>query len=481
MKLKSIKNYFPQIFKEKEKILIFLIIFSGALLKLYTIKTEPLWLDEKYSLLFASNFSFKELTIFFNQDVHPGGYYFLLKFLAIFSKNIYFLRFFSSLIFQILATVILGKHFLKKKNFLATFFVSIFLSFHPLMVRQAWQLRMYSLLTFLASLSSIYFDRYNKEKSKKNILILFALSVLGIYIDYSYLLLSFIIFSFIAYENKNLKQFLLYNFSFFFEFLLISSYQEASYFDDLSWIPTSSWGNLADFYLEIMGLYYLPTISFILLLLGFIIFFKKLKHKKELLFIFSPFLISSLYSILSKQLSNMPIIGHFLPGNSFLIARAHIAYLVFFLITITQILNKKYFKILIIIVFFLWIPTNLNNLKPIYSLEKIIKIEFIKNEKRNNSLFFPESLFVEIIDQYPKENLLSELQKNREFNKKLYQSNNEKIEKTIKNNYVFIDQQSINKLDNKQTLNNIMNKCKPEKQQHNILIFNCLNQTLQSL
>ena len=446
------------------------------MLKLYTIKTQPLWLDEKYSLLFASNFSFKELTLFFNKDVHPGGYYFLLKILAVFSKNIYFLRIFSSLLFQILASIILTRFFIRKKSFSIAIFVAIFLSFHPLIVKQSWQLRMYSLLIFLASLSSIYFDKYNKEKSKKNILILFALSILGIYVDYSYLLLSFVIFSFIAYENKNLKQCFLYNLFFFFEFLLVSSYHEASYFDDLSWIATSSWKNLADFYLEIMGLNYFPAFILILLLFAFFIYLKKTKKKKEIFLIISPFLISSLYSIFSKQLPNTPLIGHFLPSNSFLIARAHIPYLVFFLISLSQILNKKDFKILTIILFFLWIPTNLNNLRPIYSLDKISKIEFIRNEKKSNNLFFPESLFVESIDRYPEENLSPELIKNREFNQSIYldkyeRGNYRETQKIIKQNHIFIDKERIYK----KTLNSFIDQCSLEEQQENILIFNCLD------
>ena len=60
-----------------------LIFAIGFLIRILFSLNQPFWLDEKYSVFFATQFSSSELLINFSNDANPGLYYIFVKYLCI--------------------------------------------------------------------------------------------------------------------------------------------------------------------------------------------------------------------------------------------------------------------------------------------------------------------------------------------------------------------------------------------------------------
>ncbi|HAZ73052.1 MAG: hypothetical protein UT13_C0001G0082 [Candidatus Pacebacteria bacterium GW2011_GWF2_38_9] len=489
MKLKSIKTYINSIPQKKEKIILFLIILSGIIIKLYTIKTQPLWLDEKYSLFFTQRYNFKEMAINFNQDVHPGGYYLYLKFLLFFTRDLTFLRILSSLVFQVLAIIFLSFYKLKtRKDFFSAVLLATLISFHPLIIQQSWQLRMYSLLIFIGSTSIILFDLYLNNKNKKTLFLLILSTVLGIYVDYSFIVLAVTLISYLLYKNKKIIQYLSFLLIYFFEFLLISAYKNYQQFNNIDWIKKPTLLNLSSFYLENIGINifknkFLTILIFILITIFItskIIKSKTLKKNKEIaLLVSTPFIITLSYSLLSPILSSIYKIGTIFPNVSVLIPRAHILYIIFFVFYVKKIFIKKNnIFLIILLMFIIWIPQNLSNLKSIYSKQRLEKIEYLTKERNELSLYFPESILLDTLSINTMENdstyIKSNENKNSEVTNRIYLNNLSSLESLLKSKKLYLEKEYQDNLKNKEEVRKILNEnCFLEHELQTIEKWNC--------
>ena len=123
--------------------------------------TQSLWRDEAFSVLLAEKNPL-EIIKLTAQDFNPPFYYLLLYFwMKIFGQSEISVRMLSFL-FHILL-VYVGYHFAKKifKSKFLLFVICYLLFVNPMLLYYAFEARMYSLLTLLATLSMYYFHQKN--------------------------------------------------------------------------------------------------------------------------------------------------------------------------------------------------------------------------------------------------------------------------------------------------------------------------------
>lgn len=134
------------------KVIYFCFFVVGAILSIYPALTQSIWLDEVYSLYFASNFTPSQLLFHLN-DVHPGGYYLFLKLILNLTTNLFLLRLITSTVPFLLAGYIV---FRRKKSLYPVFF----LLFNPFFIHSIWQLRMYGVcLLITVIIADLFFSK----------------------------------------------------------------------------------------------------------------------------------------------------------------------------------------------------------------------------------------------------------------------------------------------------------------------------------
>jgi len=138
-------------------IVFFLIIFAGSVLRLYNLNFENFWIDEMVTFWVSDpNISLKEtVKRNFDADSHFLLNYILKFFFFLFSYDINSARYFSAFfsIFSMLSIFYLSL-LLKEKRFL---FLIFLVSANIYLIRFSQELRSYSLIFFLTSLSLIFF------------------------------------------------------------------------------------------------------------------------------------------------------------------------------------------------------------------------------------------------------------------------------------------------------------------------------------
>ena len=147
-----------------------LIIIIGAIFIFLSSFHPYMWFDESYSAAIAAH-SFKDIWVIGGHDVHPILYYWVLHIIyLIFGNNIIIYRLFSGILMTILGIVgftHIRKDFGEKVGLLFSFFIF----FLPVTVMYAGEMRMYSLVMLLVTLTATYAYRiYNNrdEINKKN-------------------------------------------------------------------------------------------------------------------------------------------------------------------------------------------------------------------------------------------------------------------------------------------------------------------------
>lgn len=146
-----------------------LIILLAFLLRIYTLSTESLWVDEVISVDAAKR-SIASIIVKESSEraVHPPFYYIILHFwMKLFGDSEFSVRF-PSVIFGVASIYVIyrvGKLIYSKEvGVISAFLLSISL-FH---IRYSQETRFYALLTFLILLSNFYFVKLLKEKNIKN-------------------------------------------------------------------------------------------------------------------------------------------------------------------------------------------------------------------------------------------------------------------------------------------------------------------------
>jgi len=174
--------------KMRSKILLLVILAIALFLRVYDLAEESIWLDEGISLRLAQA---QPIPIIVERafNNHPPFYFVLLHLWAkIFSDTIFSARFLS-LIFGMLVVCfmfVLGRRiFTERVGILSSLFVALSL-FH---IHYSQEIRMYSLVAFLALLSMYFFIRLFDEKRVLSSAGYCLSSILFLYTHYSSLLI----------------------------------------------------------------------------------------------------------------------------------------------------------------------------------------------------------------------------------------------------------------------------------------------------
>lgn len=167
-------------FLKQNILIISIIIFLG--LCLIRINTAPLWRDEAFSALVATNDWGKIIEIA-SKDTQPPLYLFLLHVsYLVAGKGEFAVRIWS--VIGGLFTIIFAYKITSKitTNEWARILIAPIIIFNPVLFNYALEARPYAIFTALY-LGAIYFSmRYSTEKNKKNLIIIFLLSLFGLYI-----------------------------------------------------------------------------------------------------------------------------------------------------------------------------------------------------------------------------------------------------------------------------------------------------------
>lgn len=159
-----------------------LIIFSGAILRLYPLLTRSFWEDELWNYHFSTSLKSIGEQLMHPMDDRPPLYFLFVKFLASINSSEIFLRL-PSFIAGILTILIVGLAIRKYSKYLALLTV-FFLSFSIFLIDNSWQLRDYGILVFVVALIiskiiTILSDIVShKNLSKKDFLVLSLLFVM---------------------------------------------------------------------------------------------------------------------------------------------------------------------------------------------------------------------------------------------------------------------------------------------------------------
>jgi len=307
---------FLTLFKNPKKILIFFIILLiGSILRLYNLNFENFWIDEMVTFWVADpNIPIKETILRnFDAELHFLFNYILKIYFFIFSYDINLARYLTAVlgIFSMLSIFYLSL-LLKEKRFL---FLIFLVSANIYLIKFSQELRSYSLMFFLTSLSLIFFFKITEKNLKKKKLFTFFFVLLNILIVLTHIygliiIFSYIIFELITYVKFKKKNFylLISNlisgiFSFFFLLFYISNITHSA-----DWIPEIKLKFFTNFYFSnffgsrIVGLFHLILLVY-LIVQSKILVFKKYDQKLILiiLLIFS-YLIPISYSYFIKPI-----------------------------------------------------------------------------------------------------------------------------------------------------------------------------------
>lgn len=182
--MNKIRKYYPQIF-------LLLLVLLGLELRV-AVSNVPLWYDEGHSVLVATkSFPFGINEFLFTKDFQhtPFYFYFLHFWLKIFGGSEVLMRM-SSAIFGIATiplTYIVGKKLYDKNVGIIS---AILVTVSPLLVYYSIEIRMYSMVTFLAVLSMNYLLDFDEKADKKSLIKLVAVNTL-----IPYLLIGGIVFN----------------------------------------------------------------------------------------------------------------------------------------------------------------------------------------------------------------------------------------------------------------------------------------------
>lgn len=189
---------------------VFIILLAAFLIRLVSLN-QSLWLDEAATAKVVQHFGFTQIVSGFSpNDFHPPLYYLFMKFWTdVFGFSEISLRM-PSVIFSLLAGLIIYKIGTLLKNKSAGLWSAALFLFNPLIVYYSQEARMYMTATFLLTCSLYYFIKMlQNQKSKiKNIFLFNLFCILSFYTFYGsvFLIAGFLIY---IYYKKHYRLFFL--------------------------------------------------------------------------------------------------------------------------------------------------------------------------------------------------------------------------------------------------------------------------------
>lgn len=416
------------------------IILCGLVFKFFIANLQPLWLDEQYSIFYATQFKSDELLANFSIDVHPGFYYFFLKNILKFTIDKTLLRTITSILPQFLGILLLGWFYFKQKKNKELILTTFILSFNPFFNHLSFQLRNYSLVFLFTIITFIYLQHWLKQRKILFLILTIGSLLMGNMIHYLMYIFSFFTLIFISLKLKalNLKKLLFFLTTtliiigqFFTSNGFSSPQQYKHQFEDTGWIALPSLHNIPKVYLTSLGMAtdvmntatnyrWLSSIIFYSTLL--VIAFALAKQKPKINSLTQQLLILSLLPILGILLASFLLtflshrffIHQFIPRISLFLPRIQLPFVILFWIFISEMtathwinikrkIKNKYIYSFVIILSIYWgvlnYHLNINN-----HLSSDIRQESIKkllNNNHNDNLPFylwPHWMWLEAID-----------------------------------------------------------------------------------
>lgn len=164
-----------------ETFIIGLLTASTAILQIIAVEGRSIWVDENYSLLFASRPMPELISLVMDYDVHPPTYYILLRlWTQLFGHSELSLRSLSILFGTLTIPVfyLLAREFFARRGaFLSTGLVAL----SPYLIEMAGMIRMYSLLVLVTIASYYTFIRLLDTWSRQWQLLYFLSSMVLVY------------------------------------------------------------------------------------------------------------------------------------------------------------------------------------------------------------------------------------------------------------------------------------------------------------
>lgn len=425
---------------KKYYLLIGLTIVLGFIFKLLIVHSQPLCLDEKYSIFYATQFDYLVLIKNFSVDVHPGFYYLLLKGLLEFTQDPIVLRTLSSVLPQMLGAFLLSWFYLKRNRKKEALLLSLIFTFNPFFNHLSFQLRSYSLIFLITIVVHLLICLWQETRKKKFLFVIFFLLILANLTHYVMYIFSFFVLIFLSLNLRisNLKKslFIIFTnslmiaqFFFFNGFSSHSQYKEQ--FQDAGWIALPSFFSIPKVYLTSLGMdtdvmnvlrgnIFLPSLFFysIILIILIILIKKKptislsLFSKKIMILSIIPLLTIPFLSYFITFLSHRFFINQFVPRISLFIPRILLPFVIFLWIFLV---NKLFFywdifkhKIKVIIIFilsstliFYWVLLNYDlNIKNFCSNnEQAVLLQILQKNQALGDQFnlWPHWMWIEAI------------------------------------------------------------------------------------
>jgi hypothetical protein len=238
----------------------------GIALRIFLAVSYPLWIDEQYSLFFSWGKSLQELMIF-SQDVHPGGYYVVVKMLLHLSTNLAVLRIVSGVIPQLLGLAGITYWLMRSKKLNSavelTFLQSFFL-LNPFFIFLSTQLRMYGFVFFCTCVFIIFWQTWKKNQRNDVLFTLLFTMILGSLFSYAFFFLTGGLFLWFCYfswqKEKGWWIPLTIALVTFIEFFVLAGFAVKKPFEFASWIPLPSLSNVPIVGLSLLGLEHNPSL-----------------------------------------------------------------------------------------------------------------------------------------------------------------------------------------------------------------------------
>ena len=280
-------------------LIFFLILIIGTFLRFYNINYDNFWIDETITFWVANpDFSIKESFLKHRSiEQVPYLFNFIIKiYFQIFGYEFNYSRIIPAL-FASLSIVSVSYISRQLSNDQSYIFTAILISLNIYLISYAQELRLYSTLFFLSSISIIFFINF-ENKQKLIFFYLFILSLLFTSLIHPFGLIIY--FSFIISEFKFFKKDNEHNFqkiiSYLVLFLVVFLYYSLQFNEQYlspGWIKQIDIKFFTNFYFSnffgsrIVGLIYLITLFFLL-----IKSFKTLLENKKLFLLFSILILS---------------------------------------------------------------------------------------------------------------------------------------------------------------------------------------------
>jgi 4-amino-4-deoxy-L-arabinose transferase-like glycosyltransferase len=184
------------------------IIIASLFIKIIDLGGPSIRGDEGFSVYLAK-LPFQESWNVIINDVHPPGYYFLLRGWISLGDSEFMLRFLSVLLSLAAIPVIflLGKKLFNER---VGILAASILAFSQVHLRYSQNIRMYSFVTLLALLAAYYFVSFIRSGKTKDVVLYGMFSLLGLYSHYyfAFLLIAMNLFIFIERPSHLKKWFL---------------------------------------------------------------------------------------------------------------------------------------------------------------------------------------------------------------------------------------------------------------------------------